>query len=168
MSSGRNSFLTRTTGEYLVCVELGRRGWIGTTFTGSLPKVDILAFNEQFEALLLQVKAKRKGDWLLRADSFLDINYNKETKVQAITGKKKDPGIVYIFVKVTAPGKDEFYIVCWPDLQEIILEDYSQHLKKWKGVRPKNSESKNFAVSSEHVSGFRDNWSLLDKREEKK
>ena len=45
MATGRDVQLTRQIGEYLAAAELGRRGWIATTFTGSVPGFDILAVN---------------------------------------------------------------------------------------------------------------------------
>ncbi len=45
MATGRDIQLTRQIGEYLAAAELGRRGWVATTFTGSLPGFDILAVN---------------------------------------------------------------------------------------------------------------------------
>ncbi len=47
MASGRNTQLTRQIGEYLAAAELGRRNWVATTFTGSLPGFDILAIDDQ-------------------------------------------------------------------------------------------------------------------------
>ena len=142
MATARKMHLTKTTGEYLVCVELCRRGWLATTFTGSLPQIDILATNKHFQTLFVQVKAKVRGDWSLRAYSFLNIDYNEKTKIQTIIGKRdlKDLKIVYVFVKVVAPGKDEFFIISMQDLQEIVFEDYTQFIGKHRGIRPKTPE----------------------------
>src|SRR5436190_12575135 len=67
MASGRDIQLARQIGEYLAAAELGRRGWIATTFTGSLPGFDILAVNTDSQTLEVQVKAIRSKSWQLKA-----------------------------------------------------------------------------------------------------
>ncbi len=42
-STGRDKYVVKQVGEYLVCAELGRRGYIATSFTGNVPEFDILA-----------------------------------------------------------------------------------------------------------------------------
>ncbi len=100
---------------------------------------------------------------MLRADSFLNIDYNKEKKTQTIIGKKdfKKSGLIYIFVKLVEQGKDEFYILRLQDLQRIIFKHHSEYLQKHEGRRPKNPESMHTAISSKHLLGYGDNWQLL-------
>ena len=163
MATGRNMQLTKMTGEYLVCAELCRKGLLATTFTGNVPEFDILATDKYLRTIPVQVKANAKGDWMLRADSFLDINYNEEERIQTIIGKKefKNSKLIYIFVKLVDQGKDEFYILRLQDLQRIIFKSYKEYLKKHGGKRPKNPESKHKAILSKHLSNYRDNWKLL-------
>ena len=47
MAEGRKIQLTKQIGEYLVCAELGRRGFISTTFTGNVPKKIIGCLNDE-------------------------------------------------------------------------------------------------------------------------
>jgi hypothetical protein len=61
VATGRDVQLTRQIGEYLVCAELGRRGWIATTFTGSVPGFDILAANPIASAARICVFVVVKG-----------------------------------------------------------------------------------------------------------
>jgi len=163
MATGRDMQLTKMVGEYLVCAELCRKGLLATTFTGNVPQFDILATDKRLRTIPVQVKANAKGDWMLRADSFLDINYNKEKKIQMIIGKKdfKSSKVIYIFVKLVDQGEDEFYILRLQDLQRIIFKSYKEYLKKHGGKRPKNPESKHKAILSKHLSDNRDNWELL-------
>lgn len=163
MATGRNMQLTRMIGEYLVCAELCRRGLLATTFTGNVPEFDILATDKCLQTIPIQVKANAKGDWMLRADSFLNIDYNKEKKTQIIVGKKdfKNSKLIYIFVKLVDQGKDEFYILRLQDLQRIIFKNHNEYLKKHGGRRPKNPESMHTAILSKHLSNYRDNWRLL-------
>jgi len=163
MATGRNMQLTKMVGEYLVCAELCRKGLLATTFTGSVPEFDILATDKNLQTIPIQVKGNAKGDWMLRANSFLNINYNEETKIQTILGKKdfKKSKLIYIFVKLVDQGKDEFYVLRLQDLQNIIFKNHSEYLQKHGGRRPKSPESMHTAISSKHLSGYRDNWKLL-------
>ena len=166
MATGRDMQLTKMAGEYLVCAELCRGGLLATTFTGNVPEFDILATDKNLQTIPIQVKANAKGDWMLRADSFLNIDYNKEKKIQTIIGKKdfKKSKLIYIFVKVVDQGKDEFYILRLQDLQRIIFKNHNEYLKKHRGRRPKNPKSMHTAILSKHLSGYRDNWKLLQEK----
>ena len=165
MATGRDMQLTKMAGEYLVCAELCRRGLLATTFTGNVPEFDILATDKRLQTIPIQVKANAKGDWMLRADLFLNIDYNKEKKIQTIVGKKdfKNSKLIYIFVKLVDQGKDEFYILRLQDLQRIIFKNHNEYLKKHGGRRPKTPESMNTAILLKHLSNYRDNWELLQK-----
>ena len=77
MAAGRDMQLTRQVGEYLAAAELGRRGWIATTFTGSLPGFDILAINPDGRVLEVQVKAIRSSSWQLNAGQFLEVEFKE-------------------------------------------------------------------------------------------
>lgn len=162
-ASGRDMQLTRMTGEYLACAELCRRGLLATTFTGSVPEFDILATDKDLQTVPIQVKANAKGDWMLNAQKFLDIDYNEKTEIQTIIGKWdfKDSKLIYVFVKVVGKGKDEFYILPVQDLQRIIFKNYDEYLKKHGGRRPRNPKSMHTAILLRHLSGYRDNWELL-------
>ena len=159
MASGRDTQLTRQIGEYLAAAELGRRGWIATTFTGSLPGFDILAVNPDGRILEAQVKAIRSATWQLNAGQFLDIDI--ENGVQFVRGPKaiKTAGRICIFVQVRDAGskeRDAFYVFRWEDLQHILLEDYKS------GPRPKNPNTLHHALQPKRLAPFRENWAILD------
>jgi|SRR3989344_2699274 len=157
MATGRDTQLTRQIGEYLAAAELGRRGWIATTFTGSLPGFDILAVNPDGRTIEVQVKAIRSSSWQLNAGQFLRIEIAKG--VQFVRGRKaiKTTGRLCIFINVKGQGKDEFYVFRWKDLQDILLKDYKG------GARPKNPETLHFALYPKRIARFRDNWAILEK-----
>ena len=46
MATGRENQLTKQIEESLVVSELGRHGFIATSFTGNVPNIDILAMEE--------------------------------------------------------------------------------------------------------------------------
>jgi hypothetical protein len=160
MATGRDTQLTRQVGEYLAAAELGRRGWIATTFTGSLPGFDILAVNPDGRILEVQVKAIRSATWQLNAGQFLNIDIEKG--VQFVRGPKqiKTAGRICIFVQLRDPtepeARDKFYVFRWEDLQAILLQDYKS------GPRPKNPETLHHALYPNRLTPYLDNWQVLN------
>jgi len=161
MASGRKNQLTKQIGEYLVAAELCRRGFIATTFTGNVPDFDIIATNEAFETIPIQVKTIREWSWQLDANKLLNIAI--ENGVQRIIDKLNFPNsnMVCIFVKLISQGNDEFYIFRLVDLPEVIFKSHSQYLKKHGGKRPKNPRSFHTAVNPKMLERFKNNWDLL-------
>lgn len=161
MARGRQNQLTKQVGEYLVAAELCRRGLIATTFTGNVPDFDIVATNEAFETIPIQVKTIRQGAWQLDLKNFLNIAI--ENGVQRIIDKLglPSPNMVCIFVKLISQGNDEFYIFRLVDLQEVIFEAHSQYLEKHGGKRPKNPSSFHTAVNPKILERFKNNWDLI-------
>lgn len=56
MATGLSTRLVAQIGEFLVCAELGRRGLIATPFAGNVPGYDVIATDEQFRSVPIQVK----------------------------------------------------------------------------------------------------------------
>ena len=156
MASGRDSQLARQIGEYLTAAELGRRGWIATTFTGSLPGFDILAINAEGRILEVQVKAIRRSAWQLNASRFLEIEI--VNGVQFVRGIKaiKTARRICVFVELREYGSDAFYLCDLADLQRIVHDDYPG------GVRTKNPTSFHHALYPRRLAPYRDNWGVLE------
>ncbi len=161
MATGRDTQLTKQTGEYLVAAELCRMGLISTTFTGNVPEFDILAINEMHQSLPIQVKAIQGASWQFDAKRF--IKFNIEDGVQTILGKTRPNhlNLIYILVKLRGQGKDEFYILKFKDLQNIIYKAYKKYLVAQGGRRPKNPESTHTALWPNSIERFRENWQLI-------
>lgn len=157
MATGRDTQLTRQIGEYLAAAELGRRGWVATTFTGSLPGFDILAVNPDGRTIEVQVKAIRSSSWQLNGGQFLRIEIEKGSQFVRGPREIKSAGRLCIFICVKGQGKDEFYVFRWKDLQSILLKDYKD------GPRPKNPETMHHALYPKRIAKYRDNWEVLDK-----
>ena len=155
MATGRDIQLTRQIGEYLAAAELGRRGWIATTFTGSLPGFDILAVNPDGRTLEVQVKAIRSSSWQLNAGQFLKVEVQNGTQVVRGVQPVKTNGRMCIFIVVKEQGQDEFYVFNWKDLQKILREDYKD------GPRPKNPETLHFALYPKRIAHFKNNWTAI-------
>jgi hypothetical protein len=163
MALGRKNQLTKQIGEYLVAAELCRRGLIATTFTGNVPDFDIIATNESFKTIPIQVKTIwDKGAWQFDGSKFLDITFEADG-IQKIIGKKNlsNPDLIFIFVRLISQGDDEFYIFRLRDLQEIIFEHHSQYLAKHNGKRPRNESSTHVGVNPILLERFRDNWRVI-------
>lgn len=161
MASGRKNQLTKQIGEYLVAAELCRRDLIATTFTGNVPDFDIIATNEAFETIPIQVKTIRHWDWQLDAKKFINIGI--DNGVQSVIDKisLSNPDLICIFVRLISQGSDEFYIFRLGDLQENIFDNYSQRLEKIKGKRPRNENSTHISVNQKLLERFMDNWNLI-------
>ncbi len=161
MASGRKNQLTKQIGEYLVAAELCRRGLIATTFTGNVPDFDIIATNECFETIPIQVKTIRDGSWQFDARKFIDIAIDNE--IQRVIDKTSlsNPDLICVFVRLINQGDDEFYIFRLKDLQKIIFEGYSHNLTRIKGVRPKNPNSTHTALNPSDLKIFKNNWDLI-------
>lgn len=57
----RNQQVARA-GEYFVAAELNRRGAFAVTFAGNMPKIDLMACNQdQSRTVHIQLKTKRGG-----------------------------------------------------------------------------------------------------------
>ena len=119
----KKSYLNQLTGqirENLVVAELGRRGILGTTFTGNLPDIDVLAYKDG-KSIPVQVKTKNKGNPSVNAADYLDIEFDGEK--QKVKGKSKDVNRRIIFVIVFIGeklGNEEFFICTKGDIQDII------------------------------------------------
>lgn len=155
MATGRDIQLARQIGEYLAAAELGRRGWIATTFTGSLPGFDILAVNPDGRTLEVQVKAIRSSSWQLNAGQFLDVNIKDGTQTVLGLQPIKSRGRICIFIVIKEQGQDEFYVFHWKELQKILREDYKG------GLRPKNPESLHYALHPKRIARFKNNWAAV-------
>ena len=162
-TTGREMHLVKQIGEYLVCAELGRSGYIATSFTGNVPEFDILAIDKSNRVLPIQVKAVRHGQWQFNARRFMDITLTPDG-MQVIDGKVSltHPDLVCVFVRLVAQGQDEFYILTLSDLQDIVFTVHSHWLAQHGGRRPKKPESMHTSVSVADLASYRDNWSLLE------
>jgi len=156
MATGRRIQLARQIGEYLVAAELGRRGWVATTFTGSLPGFDLLAINEDGRIIEVQVKTLRTGTWQLDAGQYIEVVLEKD--VQRVAGPLviKTAGRVFAFVRIADNAPDEYYLCTLHDLQQLLLRTYRA------GKRPKNPRTLHHSLPPKDLAQFKDNWAVLD------
>jgi hypothetical protein len=167
MGSGLGNKLTGQIGEYLVCAELGRRGFIATPFSGNVPTFDVLATDEHCRTVPIQVKASRGDSWPSDARLWMEIELDAETKVQKCLRRVQiqHPDLIYVCVAIAAPGgRDRFFILTKADLQSICVDEYSSFLKKHNGRRPRNPASYDNRYFISSLQRFENNWELISLR----
>lgn len=163
--TGRDKYLVKQVGEYLVCAELCRRGYIATSFTGNVPEFDILTIDKDNNMQRIQVKAiSERGKWQFDGQHFMDITFAGGKQI--INGKQPltYPDLICVFVRLVALGQDEFYLFRLSELQDILFNGYRDWMDELKGKRPQNPESMHVTVTTAQLAKFRDNWDLLSQK----
>lgn len=84
----------------------------------------------------------------------------EKQEVLGIKGNLKEH-LIYVFVNLN-PDADKFYILNQKDLAKNILNNYRAFLKKHNHIRPKNPETKHYAVRTEDLKEFEANWKLIE------
>jgi hypothetical protein len=164
MATGRSNQLTKQTGEYLVAAEICRRGFIATTFTGSVPHYDIIASNETGKHQAVQVKAILRTAWQFDIRDFVDVRLDGKRQIMGQAKPPVYPDLICVFVRLREYGADEFYVLTWEDLQRICIAHHRDYLARHNGVRPKRFDSFHTAIRPEMLGDHRDRWELLETR----
>ena len=167
MSSGRSNKLAGQSGEYLVCAELGRRGFVATPFSGNVPTLDVLATDELCRTVPIQVKATRSDKWPRDARKWMNIEFDRDTGVQRCLGAKpiSNPELIYVCVTIASPGgRDRFFVLTVADLQKVCMEGYARWMGPHQWKRPRVPESYDCRYEVGEISQFDDNWDLIIRR----
>lgn len=167
MKKGRAYQLTGQIGEYLIASELGRRGYICTTFTQNIPDFDILAIKEYLNRTIpIQVKTiRRGGGWQTTASNWMKIEFDGE--YQNIKGKTniENPNLIYVLVELGDEyGQDKFFLLRKKQLQQLYITNYRNWLAKHGGKKPKKPESLHCSIRSDVVKRFQNNWKILKEK----
>jgi hypothetical protein len=145
--------LVGTTGEYLVCAELGKREILAVLTPKNNPLFDIIAISRDAKkSVAIQVKtmsSKNKQGWKFG------------TNIDNLT---ENPNLFVVLVNMT-PEKDEFYIYEYDEFAKRVRVVYTQYMSKPK----KNGEvRKEVGFRWFDLSDFTDNdknalnkWELL-------
>ena len=160
---GYKNKIVGQTGEYLVAAELSRRGLIATTFTGNVPHYDIIASDEDGRLVLVQVKAGRKGSWQFsNITQFCDITF--DGKQQTVRAPKTCPvqPLVVVFVKIEEDGNDQFYILTWEELRNLLIAKHKEYLQKHNGIRPRRWDSLHAGIRDKDLSSYLDKWNTIE------
>ncbi len=161
MPTGRELHLTKQIGEYLVAAELCRRGLIAATFTGNVPHYDIIASDKAGRVQHVQVKAIRSVGWQMDMGRFMEIEMQSKKQILGEPLPSPVPRLVFVFVRLVDTGQDRFYVLRWETLRDTLVTNYTKYMKKLKGIRPKNPESRHTAFDEKLLELYRDDWKLL-------
>jgi len=167
MSSAYRNNLAKQVAEHLVCVELGRRDFLATPFSGNVPIYDVLVADDSGRALPIQVKATRSTVWPTNARVWMDIEMDsKNPKRQKCRGPKTlpTPGLVYVCVAVEPPDsvqRDRFFILTMKDLQDICVRNYTRWMTQHNWERPRKADSFHLRYDVHNLKEFEDNWALV-------
>lgn len=164
MATGRSNKLVGQTGEYLIAAELSRRGLIATTFTGNVPHYDIIATDETGQHISVQVKASRSKTWQFsNITYYCDITFDGERQVVGDLKPCPVGRLVMAFVKIRDDGNDQFYILTWELLRDLLVDHHKAYLAKHNGIRPKKWDSLHCAITEKTLSPYRDKWETVNK-----
>jgi hypothetical protein len=162
MATGRSNQLIKQIGEYLVACELARQGLLVATFSGNVPNFDLIATDLKGSSCPIQVKTIKGGSWQFSIDKFADITFEGNKQ---LVGDKKPlsmPHLVCVFVLAAEKyGGDQFYILEWAEVQNILIANYKRWLDSHDGMRPKNPKSLHCAITQPALKSYKDNWSLI-------
>jgi len=165
MATGLNTQLTKQIGEYLVACELARRGFLTATFSGNVPEFDLIATNSKGESIPIQVKTINGKAWQFSIDRFVEITF--EGDFQRLGKKKKlpVPNLISVFVVAGKKyGEDQFFVLEWSKVQEIIIAHHRNYLDSHGGKRPKKPDSLHCSLTLPELESFRDRWELIEER----
>ena len=167
MATGRSNKLVGQVGEFLVCAELGRRGLIATPFSGNVPGFDVIATNEGFRSVPIQVKTSKSGSWQFSGKKLLQIDFDPTSGQQRVLGLRdsENPDLIHVFVCLARRGqRDRFFVLTKRQFLELLQYQYEAYLAKHGRRRPQKPESTYAAIRVRELEPFEDNWELIEKR----
>lgn len=150
----RNQQVARA-GEYFVVAELNKRGAHAVTFAGNMPKIDLMACNQdQNRTVYIQVKTKRGG---------------RSWQASILAGRPAQPSATpldetafWILVDLgdweTAP---RYWVV--PDwwMRNDIYRAHQAYVERHGGKRARNPTSTHHAIEEKRVQEWQGKWELL-------
>jgi len=165
MATGRSNQLIKQIGEYLVACELARRGLLVATFSGNVPDFDLIATDFKGSSCPIQVKTIKGGAWQFSIDKFVDITFDGSKQ---LIGEKKPlpiPQLVCVFVLAGEKyGEDQFFVLEWSKVQDILIANYTRWLDSHGGVRPRKPDSLHCSIVQSDLRDYKDNWSIISSR----
>ena len=165
MATGRSNQLIKQIGEYLVACELARQGFLVATFSGNVPDFDLIATDSMGSSCPIQVKAIKGGVWQFSIDKFAHITFEGNKQ---IIGEKKPlsvPQLVCVFVIAAEKyGEDQFFVLEWSKVQDILIENHKKWLTAHGGIRPRKPDSMHCALEKRDLLKYKDNWSIIKSR----
>ena len=110
----------------------------------------------------IQVKTIQGGTWQFSLEKFVDITFEGDKQ---LVGDKKPlpiPQLVCVFVLAGEEyGQDQFFVLEWSRVQEILITNHARYLNAHGGVRPKNPKSLHCSILQSDLRDYKDNWPLI-------
>ena len=146
----------------MVACELARRGLLVATFSGNVPDFDLIATDGRGHSLPVQIKTATAGSWHFNIARFVGITIDGKRQIIGDTKPLIVQNLIYVFV-IAAPqyGGDEFFIIAEATLQDLLVEQYRQYLKKHDFERPKNHRSTHAGFKSTLIQDYKDDWDTI-------
>ena len=167
MNKGRNNKLAGQIGEFLVCAELGKRGYIATSFTGNVPEFDLIVANNELKTVPIQVKTSRGDNWPTRADLWINIEIDDANKKQIDHGNAiiSNPDLIYVCVSIGNPEKNErdrYFVLRKRNIQTVCSTSYRKWMDNKNWQRPRNHRSLDNRYYIADLIPYENNWSIID------
>ena len=147
----RNQQVARA-GEHFVAAELNKRGAFAVTFAGNMPKIDLIACNQdQSRTIHIQVKTKRGG----------------RTWHSSIVGSKPmnppaDETNFWVFVDLgDLDASPRYWVV--PDwwIRDNIYRTHKTYLDSHGGKRARNPDSTHHSINESRLEEWQEQWDIL-------
>jgi hypothetical protein len=151
---GRTQQVARA-GEHFVVAELNKRGAFAASFTGNMPKIDLMACKrDQSRTVHIQVKTKSGG----RA-------FQTSITKGDLTSAPQDPleeTVFWVFVDLGGKESAPRYWIA-PDwwVPNDIDQAHRQYVDRHGGQRPKNLDSTHHAIDEKRLKEWQDRWDIL-------
>jgi hypothetical protein len=104
------------------------------------------------------------GDWQLDIKDFAGLSFSGHEQVVGQPKIEPYEHLVFVFVAVKSYGSDEFFVIDWIVLRDILIAAYGANLAKHGGVRPRNWETTHTAISRSDLATFKDRWETITDR----
>lgn len=139
-------------GEYFVVAELNKRGAFAVPFAGNMPKIDIIACNnDESRTVYLQVKTKRGGK-----------HWHSSIVGSQPMSPKNDESHFWIFVDLGDVNAHSRYWIApewW--IKDTIYTTHQAYLAKHGGIRPSNPASTHHSIDERRLEPWHERWDIL-------
>jgi Holliday junction resolvase-like predicted endonuclease len=139
-------------GEYFVVAELNKRGAYAVAFAGNMPKIDLMACNEdQSRTIHIQVKTKRSGR-----------SWQSSIVGSGPTKRPKNESVFWVFVDLGDVATSPRYWIA-PDwwIRNDIDKAHQAYLGRHGGTRPSNPDSKHHSIDEKRLKDWKERWDVL-------
>ncbi len=147
----RNQQVARA-GEYFVAAELNKHGAFAVTFAGNMPKIDLMACNQdQSRTVHIQVKTKRGGN-----------SWHSSIIGCQPTNPPEDETVFWVFVDLGEVDASPRYWVV-PDwwIRNDIYLAHKAYLEKHGGKRARTQDSTHHSIDESRLQEWQGRWDIL-------